>query len=113
MKNAVIIRTNGTSEIIDISTNTLDQLQSAVGGWVQAIDLSNTLTMWLNEEGKVEGLPHNTVAQWYWDMAFGPDTDYLVGNVVFTGGVDHQGDTIGLDDSTAQTLANTSELRLT
>jgi hypothetical protein len=112
MKNAVIIRTNGTSEIIDISTNTLDQLQSAVGGWVQAINLNDTLTMWLNEEGKVEGLPHNAVAQWYWDMAFGPDTDYLVGDVVFTGGVDSRGDTLGLDDNTANTLANTSELRV-
>jgi hypothetical protein len=112
MKKAVIIRTNGTTETIDISTDTLDKLQGAVGGWVQAIDLSDTITMWLNEEGKVEGLPHNETAQWYWDMAFGPDTDYIVGDIVFTGGVDAQGDTLGLDDKTVETLSNTKELRL-
>jgi len=97
-KTAVIIRTNHVIEVIDIGDNALGKLQGAVGGYVQAIDLSDTVTMWLNEEGKLTGLPHNLLGQMHWDKAFGPDTDTVMGDVVFTGGVDDEGDTVGLTE---------------
>lgn len=99
MKNAVIIRTDGTTSVIDIESDSLKQLQYAVGGWVQAIDLSPTRTMWVNEEGKLTGLPHNIFAQVFWDNAYGVGTDIIVGDVVLTGGVDSQGETLGLADA--------------
>lgn len=112
MKKAVIIRTDGTTETIDLSTDELAQLQGAVGGWVEAIDLNDSLTMWVNEEGKLTGLPHNPGAQRYWDSAFGPGTDFIVGNAVLTGGIDGEGDTIGLDDATVQALSELREIVL-
>lgn len=105
MKLAIRITTDGTIEELDLSgDNSLDVLQTAVGGWVQAIDLHDALTMWLNEEGKLERLPHNPYAQSEWDNRYGANTDYMVGDVVFTGGTDEDGATLGLDEDTAQQI---------
>ena len=108
MKQAIIVETDGTARDIDIESDSLTALQSGVGGYVQAIDISPRLTMWLNEEGKIEGLPHNIVAQVIFDNRFGPGLDKIVGNAVFTGGTDDEGDTLGLDTETADFLKSMS-----
>lgn len=79
----------------DIHDPNLENLQEAVGGLIQAVDLSSNLTMWCNEEGKLNGLPVNPVATAMWTRYFG-ETDVIVGNVVFTGGSDEEGETTGL-----------------
>lgn len=81
----------------------LKELQEAVGGWIQAVDLSDTLTMWLNEEGKLNGLPLNTQATDLWEEVYGK-TDFIVGNVIFTGGTGDEGETLGLNEDTANKL---------
>lgn len=98
---ALVVKTDGTVETVD---TTLDALQGAVGGWVQAVDLSGSLTLWVNEEGKMIGLPHNPYAQRLWDDAYGKGTDYIVGNAVLTGGADEDGNTLGLDDLSIATV---------
>lgn len=61
----------------------LSQLQEIVGGLIQIIPLNKKEKfMVLNEEGKLEGLPHNKLAQEIWDEEFGKDTDFVVGNVL-------------------------------
>jgi hypothetical protein len=98
MKRAIRITTTGEVTDLDISTDSLAQLQSAVGGLVQAVDLTQRLTMWLNEEGKVLGQEHNPYGQFFWDKLYGAHTDYIVGDIVITGGTDEEGDTLGLTD---------------
>lgn len=100
MTTALVLKTDGTIETLDKIG--LQELQTAVGGWVQAIDLANDLTMWLNEEGKLVGLPHNTTAQKLWDKTFWVGSDFVVGDVVLTGGTDEEGKTLPLGDGTAQ-----------
>jgi len=95
-KTALQVTTTGEVTELDLSSDSLNKLQTAVGGWVQAIDLSSDLSMWCNEEGKLTGLPHNPYAQYMWDKVFGAHTDYLVGDIVLTGGTDSEGETIGL-----------------
>jgi hypothetical protein len=97
-KMAVAISPAGSVELIDLSSGSLEKLQTAVGGWVQAIELSNELTLWCNEEGKMNGLEFNPFAQHLWCQAFGAGTDYIVGTVVLTGGTDDEGDTIGITE---------------
>jgi hypothetical protein len=79
---------------------TLEYLQTSVKGWVQAVDLSGAyegITMWVNEEGKFDdSLSLNTGATFLWSQSFGYGTDFIVGNAVFTGGADENGDTLGL-----------------
>jgi hypothetical protein len=75
-------------------TISLDFLQSFVGGWVQIVPLAGTLSglsMWLNEEGKFTDLPMNELATAIWEDSYGK-TDFIVGNVLITGGEDYDGE---------------------
>ena len=93
--------TNTLHVLTDCSFNSsiedteLETLQDAVGGLIQAVDLTTSLTMWCNEEGKLIGLPVNPVATAMWTRYFG-ETDVIVGNVVFTGGCDEDGNTTSI-----------------
>jgi hypothetical protein len=104
MKTAIRITTAGEVTTLDISTEPLATLQGAVGGLVQAIDLTERLTLWCNEEGKVLGQAHNPYAQYFWDKMFGAYTDYMVGDVVFTGGTDDNGNTLGMTEDAVEWL---------
>jgi hypothetical protein len=103
MRKALVIPFAGEAEVLDLDApeGGLKVLQNAVGGWVQAIDINEKVTMWLNEEGKMIGLPRNPIATALWTKTFGP-TDIMVGNAVITGGVDEEGETIGLTDEQVQ-----------
>lgn len=95
-KAALKVNTDFTTEVLDLNTNEYNQLRDAVGGLIQPVDLKPDLTVWLNEEGKLIGLPINLVATHMWDRSFGVGSDALVGNCVFTGGTDSEGETIEL-----------------
>ena len=111
MKKALAITTLGEATIIDLTEGSLEKLQKAVGGYVQAIDLCEGLTMWCNEEGKMMSLPHNPFGQAFWETAFPVSefgrTDYIVGDIVLTGGADNEGDTLGLTSDEIEALLET------
>ena len=90
---------------IDIAENNkeLENLQREVGGWVQAIELTPTITMWCNEEGKLIGLPLNYAATRIWTKVFGY-TDAIMGKAVFTGGSDEDGETLPLSKEDEQVI---------
>ena len=104
MVKAITITTDNTVTCFDMDENSLELLQKAVGGYVQAINLDDTLTLWCNEEGKMMNLPHNKKAQILWDNVFGSGTDYIVGDIVLTGGADDEGEIIGLTDEQINNL---------
>jgi len=58
---AQIWRVNGTVEDLDFGPK-LDELQKAVGGYIELVRLNNGRGMYINEEGKIEGLPMNDKA---------------------------------------------------
>jgi hypothetical protein len=111
-KMGAVIKTDGTLERLDLSVSDqeLGNLQSAVGGYVQAIDLSDTMTMWMNEEGKLVGLPYNGIATALWEARFGVGTDVIMGNAVFTGTPDEDGETTTISESDLQRLSELVEL---
>jgi hypothetical protein len=77
-----------------------DFLNTAVAGWIQAVELSEDLegiTLWVNEEGKMNGLPYNQKATYLWEKSYG-FTDVIVGTAVLTGGTDDEGETLPLTD---------------
>jgi len=92
---ALRINTDFTTEVLDLEEDTLGKLQDAVGGWVQAIDLQENLTLWCNEEGKLAGLPTNVIGTHLWEKSFGM-TDIIMGDIVFTGGTGDQGENLPL-----------------
>jgi hypothetical protein len=62
---------------------TLEELQHMVGGVIEALPLNDGTVMWLAEEGKLNDLPYNPVADLiaaqHSGMAW---SDYIVGDVV-------------------------------
>lgn len=81
-----------TDEFVSYAT-----LSRAVGGMIEAVTLPNGLTLWVNEEGKLDGLPVNEYATRLFVSAYGA-VDIIVGNVIITGGADENGETLGLTD---------------
>ena len=57
---------------------TLKELQTIVGGYIECLSLKNNMTMVVNEDGKLEGLPYNDLAtaiahdSGYADIIVGP-----------------------------------------
>ena len=74
--------------------NSLKQLQAAVGGWIERVDYEkNDLDLYVNEEGKLEGLPYNRVLTVHSRHFHDP----LVGNGVYAAH-DDEGNTLGLTE---------------
>ena len=60
--------------------------------------------MWVNEEGKMDGLPYNNIASRLFDKVFGVFVDEIVGDVIISGGTDDDGETLGLTDDQIEKL---------
>ena len=97
MKAALRINVDMATEVLDLSNKEYEQLSGAVDGWIQAVDLNPNLTLWCNEEGKMHGLQQNAIATVLWEKYFGK-TDVIVGNAVFTGTSDDEGEARPLAD---------------
>jgi len=79
-------------------------LQKTCGGNIEAVSVTTEdLTMYLNEEGKLDGLPRNRRAT---ALAQGSIqyNDYIVGSAVITGPTDEEGYDTGLSDEQVRTL---------
>ena len=59
----------------------LAELQSMVGGYIEAVRLDGDLIMFVNEEGKFKGLPYNSAAS-FMASVLARITDPIVGDVV-------------------------------
>lgn len=90
----------------------LATLQAAVGGYIEAVDLPTAdgeITLWVNEEGKLVDQPEvNHVATLIALPRLGGDL--VCGNVVFTGGVGPEGETLGLTEQQEKRLMHLIEL---
>jgi len=108
MSDIVIIKTDGTVEAQKLSgdmTADFNLISKTVDGFVERAPIANyTQLMWVNEEGKIQGLPHNPKAQRLWDEAWGEGSDYIVGNVVITGDDTDEGETGKLPEGEAERL---------
>lgn len=72
--------------------STLKILQEFVGGYIEVVRLGNNVDLWLNEEGKLDGLKENLVFE-----RNGNILDVVVGNCLFATN-DEEGDTVSLTD---------------
>jgi hypothetical protein len=75
-------------------------ISTAVDGWVECVELREELagiSLWVNEEGKMNNLDYNSLATILWETSYG-FTDVIVGTAVVTGGTDETGATLPLTD---------------
>ncbi len=94
MAHAIMITTEGTASLEQI--HTLADFQRHVGGWVEALGTDDEAhILWLNEEGKLMGLPVNERADALTrELVTGlVPGDRIVGPVVITGPLAQDGET--------------------
>lgn len=86
MKENFIVKTDGSKHVITPKNGKkfeLEELQEIVGGYIQAIRLSESQSMIVNENGKLYNLEHNaeaSVIAHSYRAIF--DNDFIVGDVV-------------------------------
>jgi hypothetical protein len=100
MRKALKISTEGVLTELDLDApeGSYKVLFAGVGGMIEAVRLNPSVTMWCNEEGKFNGSELNFQATMFWSARFGIGTDQIMGDVVFTGGADEEGETLGLNE---------------
>lgn len=99
MAKALVIKTTGSREIVEFEVgNSYDTIKNAVGGWIECVHLpSFGADLWVNEEGKLLSLDHNAFGSVLWAKEYG-HTDFIVGDIIITGGVDEEGETLGITE---------------
>lgn len=90
--------TDNDIDVIEVEEGrTGNAIRDAVDGLYDCIHIPSLgVDMWINDEGKLEGLPINAMGTALWVSQYGM-TDMVVGNIVVTGGVDKEGNTLGID----------------
>lgn len=83
---ALWIKTNGAPQTVAPANGkhfTLEEMQTFVGGYIEALELNDGTVMYLNEEGKLNELPYNLVADQIAHQLTGIAwTDGIVGDVL-------------------------------
>lgn len=107
--NGVIFRTDNTREFVDIPEGTtLHFAQGVVDGWVDVVDLNSPtagiMSMYVNDEGLLLDLPINTMGTLLNEE--GGSGSPIAGDVLILGGVDDEGNTLGLSDEQVFLLLN-------
>lgn len=96
-QKAVVISTDGHKGAVEFEFGkSYELLSNAVGGMIECVGLKDA-DLWCNENGIAEGLELNMIASAIYSEAFNASNPIL-GNVIITGSVDDEGETLGLTD---------------
>jgi hypothetical protein len=96
-----LINTDGTVEAKQID-GSLQSMQSIVEGLIQPVDLQEDMTLWVNEEGMYR--------EDYNALASGIAGIHLNGPAFITGGVNEEGETMGLNPAYIPNIKNYAEI---
>jgi len=92
---AILMKANDDWKILNEKKITLDTLQTAVNGCIEAVYLDDNIVMYCNEDGLNLELPINRFATSYGHFQK-RIIGFIVGDVVFTKS-DDDGNTVGLN----------------
>jgi hypothetical protein len=98
-----VINVDGTVEAKEID-GSLKSMQEIVEGLIQPVDLAEDMTLWVNEEGLYRD-DYNLLAS-------GIANIHLNGPAFLTGGIDEDGNTLGLNPSYVVNIKNYAEMVL-
>jgi hypothetical protein len=102
MENIRAMVVKADSEALTVTEHfehSLENLQKAVGGYIEAVRITDSIVMWVNEEGKLNDLAPNFNLNGVGDMLL----DVVVGDVVITG-CNGEGDTLSLSYDNVEEL---------
>jgi hypothetical protein len=93
IKVIIIEAGNPELKVIEKFDHSLENLQKFVGGYIEAVRVNESITIWINEEGKLVELEPN----FYLTDKNGKAYDIVVGDVLIAG-TDSEGETVSLTD---------------
>jgi hypothetical protein len=82
----------GADPLVLTNEGWYEELKKSVGGYVEIVRLTDYLTMWVNEEGLLLNLPINPVGSLAYGVAFDAIGTPIAGDIVFTGGLNGEGE---------------------
>lgn len=87
--------------VVDVSGEggTYELLRKSVGGYIEALTVTDTCTLWINEEGKLIELEPNFILT----DRVGNIIDFIAGDVIFTG-IDEEGNTVSLSEEDLEVI---------
>jgi hypothetical protein len=95
------------NEIKELPASNYNEISGAVGGYIQIVPLDNDFAgfaMYVHEEGKLIGLPMNTLATSVWINSYGM-TDIILGNAVLVNyNTDDDGNELPISDADAERI---------
>lgn len=94
---------------LDAGQGCLSHLQEAVEGLVDCVSLAPHVDLWVNDEGLYRCEPNPVVTVMAHALSGRDLSQPLFGPAVFTGGVDDEGETLGLSEDQQQTLVAAAE----
>ena len=104
MTKSLVIATNGEHEVIDLPGYA--ELSAAIGGYIECVPSNDSVTIWCNEEGKLNGLPSNDIAVVLWSEFDKYECinggDWLVGTIVVQGPIDEDGESTDCPDDVVE-----------
>lgn len=114
MVKAVFIPADADLKVEVREAEGFEALKTAVGGWVEAIDVDSLgITIYINEEGRVRHLPFNSRASflwWYYVPRNRPAM--LVGDVIVVGAPNKRGDDTNVPEPALRLLTQEQEVAL-
>ena len=97
--NGLWIDVYGLAQVVVFDdSNCGEIIKKHVNGSFQFISLGDKLSLWVAEDGKLQNYYSNLTGTELWKRCYG-DADTIVGNIFLTGGVDEDGDMMGLDQN--------------
>jgi len=104
---AIKATANNDLDVVEFDeTDSYDTIKEATGGGtIQCIYLSELdVDMWIDDNGKLVNEPEiNAFGSALWVHSYGM-TDIIVGDIIITGGVDDEGNTLGLNEEQVATV---------
>jgi len=110
MKYAIKADAAGTMvEIVEFDeSNSYETIKEATGGgWIDCVRIPMLgVDVWIDDEGKLTDSPDlNAFGTALWFIQYGM-TDFIAGDIIVTGGVDAEGNTLGLTKEKATQVIN-------
>lgn len=101
MTRALLIPADLDAPASFVEVHDLSDLQRFVGGYIESAPLDTPdVTLWINEEGKIHGLPRNERADRWWKVSVEGTVpgDYIAGDAVLAGYDPRTGDPMDIPD---------------
>lgn len=103
MRLALVVNPDGSTERVDLDAEggALAAMQKAVGGLIELVRINSEIEFYCNEEGlyTFTEADFNPYASRMMQRVYG--RGYILGSVIFTGGTDEEGETLGLAENMA------------